>query len=132
MYPYCAARYSNITHHVSLLCCLVWSFNSLCIPTRVSSETSFASKQPKMEPKLVSALSKTKGLFWLFWFFTETASFGVSIEPKQKKINQNKPKCDFFSFCEIFFVSEGPYGLICYANNLKFVQLLNHIVLYNL
>jgi hypothetical protein len=51
----------------------------------VSSETSFASKQPKMEPKLVSALSETKRLFRLFRFFIETASFGVSIEPKQKK-----------------------------------------------
>jgi hypothetical protein len=51
----------------------------------VSSETSFASKQPKMGPKLVSALSETKRLFRLFRFFAETASFGISIEPKQKK-----------------------------------------------
>jgi len=56
---------------------------------RVSSETSFALKQLKLESKLVSALSKTKHLFWLFRFFTETVSFGVSIEPKQKKINRN-------------------------------------------
>ena len=52
---------------------------------RVSSETSFDSKQPKMELKQVLALSETKCLFRLFRFFTETASFGVSIEPKQKK-----------------------------------------------
>jgi len=58
----------------------------------VSSETSFALKQPKLEPKLVSALSETKHLFRLFRFFTETASFGVSIEPKQKNTNRNKPK----------------------------------------
>jgi hypothetical protein len=50
---------------------------------RVSSETSFDSKQPKLEPKLVSTLSETKCLFRLFRFYTETASFGVSIEPKQ-------------------------------------------------
>jgi hypothetical protein len=49
----------------------------------VSFENSFDSKQPKLEPKLVSALSETKRLFRLFRFFTKTASFGVSIEPKQ-------------------------------------------------
>ncbi len=46
---------------------------------RVSFETSFNSKQPKLEPKLVSALSETKRLFRLFWFSTETESFGFSI-----------------------------------------------------
>jgi len=50
---------------------------------RVSFETSFDSKQPKLEPKLVSALSETKRLFRLFRFYTETESFDVSIEPKQ-------------------------------------------------
>ncbi len=60
-----------------------------CIAARVSFETSFDSKQPKLEPKLVSALSETKHLFRLFRFYTETASFGVSIEPKQAK---DKPK----------------------------------------
>jgi hypothetical protein len=44
---------------------------------RVSFETSFDSKQPKLEPKLVSALSETKRLFRFFRFYTETASFGV-------------------------------------------------------
>jgi hypothetical protein len=38
----------------------------------VSFENSFDSKQPKL-----------KLLFCLFRFYTETASFGVSIEPKQ-------------------------------------------------
>ncbi len=52
---------------------------------RVSFETSFDSKQPKLEPKLVSALSETKRLFRLFRFYTETESFDVSIEPKQPK-----------------------------------------------
>ncbi len=50
---------------------------------RVSFETSFDSKQPKLEPKPVSALSETKDLFRLFRFYTETESFDVSIEPKQ-------------------------------------------------
>ena len=62
--------------------------------SKVSSETSFDTKQPKMEPKLVSALSETKRLFWLFRFFTETVSFSVSIEPKQKK---DKPKQRIFA-----------------------------------
>ncbi len=53
------------------------------LQTRVSFETNFDSKQPKLEPKLVSALSETKCLFWLFQFYTKTESFGVSIVPKQ-------------------------------------------------
>ncbi len=57
--------------------------------TRVSFETSFDSKQPKLEPKLVSALSETKCLFRLFRFYTEPESFGVSIEPKQ---TEDQPK----------------------------------------
>jgi hypothetical protein len=47
--------------------------------SRVSFETSFDSKQPK----LVSPLSEIKCLFRLFRFYTETESFDVSIEPKQ-------------------------------------------------
>ena len=46
-----------------------------CAECRVSFETSFDSKQPKLEPKLVSALSETKRLFRLFRFYTETESF---------------------------------------------------------
>ncbi len=56
---------------------------------RVSFETSFDSKQPKLEPKLVSALSETKRFFRLFRFYTETESFDVSIEPKQ---TEDQPK----------------------------------------
>ncbi len=41
----------------------------------MSFETSFDSKQPKLEPKLVSALSETQRLFRLFRFYTETESF---------------------------------------------------------
>ncbi len=59
------------------------------VSDRVSFETSFDSKQPKLEPKLVSALSETKHLFRLFRFYTETASFGVSIEPKE---TEDQPK----------------------------------------
>ena len=55
----------------------------------MSFETSFDSKQPKLEPKLVSALSETKRLFRLFRFNTETESFDVSIEPKQ---TEDQPK----------------------------------------
>jgi hypothetical protein len=66
---------------------------SACIgQTRVSFETSFDSKQPKLEPKPVSALSETKHLFRLFRFYSETASFGVSVKPKYTEINRNKPK----------------------------------------
>ncbi len=59
--------------------------NKASLGYRVSFETSFDSKQPKLEPKQVSALSETKRLFRLFRFFTETESFDVSIEPKQTK-----------------------------------------------
>ncbi len=52
----------------------------------VSFKTSFDSKQPKLEPKLVSALSKTKRLFR---FYTKTESFDVSIKPKQ---TEDQPK----------------------------------------
>ncbi len=55
----------------------------------MSFETSFDSKQPKLEPKLVSALSETKRLFRLFRFYTKTESFDVSIEPKQ---TEDQPK----------------------------------------
>jgi hypothetical protein len=55
----------------------------------VSFETSFDSKQPKLEPKPVSALSETKRLFRLFRFYTETESFDVSIKPKE---TEDQPK----------------------------------------
>ncbi len=67
---------------------LEW-LNLLSLGTRVSFETSFDSKQPKLEPKLVSALSETKRLFRLFRFYTETESFDVSIEPEQA---EDQPK----------------------------------------
>ena len=81
----------------------------------MSFETSFDSKQPKLEPKLVSAISETKHLFRLFRFYTETESFDVSIEPKQ---TEDQPKqfarehillfftenLGFFRFFCIFFI----------------------------
>jgi hypothetical protein len=67
----------------------------------VSFETSFNSKQPKLEPKLVSALSETKRLFRLFRFYTETECFDVSIEPKQTK---DQPKQYFAIFYRKFMV----------------------------
>jgi hypothetical protein len=59
---------------------------------RVFYETSFDLKQPKLELKQVSKLSKTRCLFWLFCFNIETTCFGVLIKPKQKKTNRNKLK----------------------------------------
>jgi hypothetical protein len=67
---------------------------------RVSFETSFDSKQPKLEPKLVSALSEIKCLFRLFRFYTETESFDVLIEPKQ---TEDQPKQFDREHCLIFF-----------------------------
>ncbi len=63
--------------------------HSWSCPSRVSFETSFDSKQLKLEPKLVSALSETKRLFRLFRFYTETEIFDVSIELKQ---TEDQPK----------------------------------------
>jgi hypothetical protein len=61
----------------------------MSVAPRVSFETSFDSKQLKQEHKLVSALPKTKRLFRLFRFYTETESFDVSIEPNQ---TEDQPK----------------------------------------
>jgi hypothetical protein len=57
----------------------------------VSCETSFDSKQPKLEPKLVSILSETSCLFRLFGFYIETACFG-STKTKQKTTETNRKK----------------------------------------
>jgi hypothetical protein len=56
---------------------------------RVSFEKRFDWKQPKLEPKLVSALSEIKRLFRLFRFYIETERFDVSIEPKQTEDHRN-------------------------------------------
>ncbi len=77
--------------------------------TRVSFETSFDLKQPKLEPKLVSALFETKRLFQLFRFYTETESFDVSIEPKQTK-DQSKQ----FDREHIFHFLQKIYGFFVF------------------
>jgi hypothetical protein len=85
----------------------------MIVAIRVSFETSSDSKQPKLEPKLVSALSETKRLFWLFRFYTETESFDVSIEPKQtedqlKQFDREHIVCHFLQpyICTYIHVSE--------------------------
>ncbi len=61
----------------------MYKYHRVSEESRVSFETSFDSKQLKLEPKLVLALSETKRLFRLFRFYTESESFDDSIEPKQ-------------------------------------------------
>jgi hypothetical protein len=71
---------------------------------RMSFETSFDSKQPKLEPKLVSALSKTKRLFHsvVSVLFPQTESFDISIEPKQTEDQPNSLiESIFWYFSEI-------------------------------
>jgi hypothetical protein len=77
-----------------------------CHGGRVSVETSFDSKQPKLEPKLVSALSETKRLFRLFLFYTETESFDVSIELKQ---TEDQPKLFDREHILLFFTENLVY-----------------------
>jgi hypothetical protein len=67
-----------------LLCTFVAVINRFS-RSRVSFETSFDSKQPKLEPKLISAPSETKRLFWFFRFYIETENFDVSFKPKQQE-----------------------------------------------
>ncbi len=71
----------------------------------MSFETGFNSKQPKLEPKLVSALSKTKRLFRLFRFYNKTESFDVSIEPKQTEdLPKQFDREHILLFCTVNFV----------------------------
>jgi hypothetical protein len=53
------------------------------LSTRVSCETSFDSKQPKLEPKLVSTLSETRRLFRLFRLYIKSSSYTKRKQPKQ-------------------------------------------------
>ncbi len=84
------------------------------VTSRVSFETSFDSKQPKLEPKLVSALSETKCLFRLFCFYTETESFGVSIEPKK---TEDQPKQFDREHILVFF-----HKILCCFRLFRFVS----------
>jgi hypothetical protein len=77
----------------------------------VSSETSFDSKQPKLEPKLVAALSEIKCLFRLFRFYNETEIFDVSIEPKQ---TEEQPKQ--FDMEHIFGIFSGNLGFFRFVS----------------
>ncbi len=94
---------------------------------RVSFETSFDSKQPKLEPNLVSTLSETKRLFRLFRFYTETESFDFSIEPKQTEdqpkqfdkehillfFTENLGFFRFFNFFRFFRLSSVCFETVC-------------------
>ena len=75
----------------------------------MSFETSFDSKQPKLEPKIVSALSETKRLFRLFCFCTVTESFDVSIEPKQ---TEDQPKQFDREHILVFFENLGLFQFV--------------------
>ncbi len=90
--------------------CLVSTYREPTVSTynwglSLSFETSFDSKQPKLEPKLVSALSETKCLFRLFRFYTETESFDVSIEPKHTEDQPKQfSKEHILLFCQHCFI----------------------------
>jgi hypothetical protein len=53
----------------------------------MSYKTRFISKQPKVEPKLVSTLSETKRLVSVVSRNSKTAGFGVLVESKQKTLD---------------------------------------------
>ncbi len=89
---------SGESHKVIISCHALSTIRSVL--TRVSFETSLDSKQPKLEPKLVSALSETKRLFRLFRFYAETEMFDVSIEPKQ---TEDQPKQFKREYIWVFF-----------------------------
>ncbi len=81
----------------------------------MSFETSFDRKQSKLEPKLVSVLSETKCLFQLFCFYTETESFGVSLEPKQ---TEEQPKqFDREHILVLFQKIFGCFGLFWFVSD---------------
>jgi hypothetical protein len=84
----------------------------------VSFKISLASKQPKLEPKLVSALSETKRLFRLFRFYTETQKFDVSFEPKQ---TEDQPK-----------QFDREHILLFFTENIGFFQVFSFLFDFNL
>jgi hypothetical protein len=86
----------------------------LTIAARVFFKTCFDSKHPKLEPKLVLALSETKCLFRLFRFYSETESFGVSIEPKQ---TEDQPKQFNKERISVFF-----HKILCCFGLFRFVS----------
>ncbi len=58
---------------------------TICIHPMMYVKPCREQKQPKLEPKLVSALSETRTFVRLFHFNIETGSFGVSKQPEQTK-----------------------------------------------
>ncbi len=74
----------------------------------MSYETSFVSKQPKLEPKIVSVLSETRRLFRLFRFNIETGSFSVLKQPKQ---TEDQPKQQ--QICQNINLFNSPHHKFC-------------------
>ncbi len=85
----------------------------------MSFETSFDSKQPRLEPKLVSALSETKRLFRLFRFYTETECFDVKIEPKQ---TEDQPKLFDREHILLFFTKKRVFPFFPYFSFCRFFR----------
>jgi hypothetical protein len=80
-----------------------------------SFEFIFDSKQPKLDPKLVLALSKTKHLIRLFRFYTKKESFDVSIESKQ---TEDQPKQFAREHILVFFSENLEFShfvLVCFG-----------------
>jgi hypothetical protein len=81
------------------------------------------SKQPKLEPKLVSALSETKRLFGLFRFYTETESFDVSkqTEDQLKQFDREQillfftENVGFFRFFFVFSFFSVCFETVCFG-----------------
>ncbi len=80
------------------------------LQARVSFETSFDSKQPKV----VSALSETK-LFRLFRFYSETESFDVSIEPKQTEDQPKQFQREHIGYFRKFWVVSVCYKTVLFV-----------------
>jgi hypothetical protein len=98
----------------------------LVIIHRVSFETSFDLKQPK----LVSALSKTKHLFRLFCFYTKTEIIDVSIDPKQ---TEDQPKQFNKEHILVFFSRKFrvfPFVSVCFGLS-RFVLVCFEIVCFS-
>jgi hypothetical protein len=85
-------------------------------PQRESFDTSFDLKQPKLESKLISALSKTKRLFWLFCFYTITANFSVWIEQKQTEYQPKQfDREHILIFFRKFWVVSVCFETVCFC-----------------
>ena len=83
---------------------------------RVSFETSFDSKQPKLEPKLVSALSETKRLFRLFRRNREFRCFDwTETNRRPTETEYNRIEIEYF----IFHVQQQ--WLIMQQNQLEYI-----------